>query len=83
MKYNLKKIEMGTVAILGSGISGLSAAYRLTQIHPAPRRIVLLEVGSRLGGWISSRGNEDGVIYEHGPSTIRPVGLWASQELAH
>ena len=76
---------MGTVAILGSGISGLSAAYRLTQIHPAPRRIVLLEAGSRLGGggWISSRGNEDGVIYEHGPRTIRPVGLWVNQELAH
>ena len=65
---------MGTVAILGSGISGLSAAYRLTQIHPAPKRIVLLEAGSRLGGWISSSRNEDGIIYEHGPRTIRPVG---------
>nr|CAG4637033.1 EOG090X06SP [Ceriodaphnia reticulata] len=64
----------GSVAVLGGGISGLAAAYRLTQIHPAPKRIVLLEAGNRLGGWIHSSRNEDGVIYEHGPRTLRPVG---------
>lgn len=64
----------GTVAVLGGGISGLAAAYKLTQIHPAPKRIVLFEAASRLGGWIHSSRNEDGVVYEHGPRTLRPVG---------
>ncbi|KAK4005224.1 protoporphyrinogen oxidase [Daphnia magna] len=64
----------GTVAILGGGISGLAAAYKLSQIHPAPKRIVLFEAASRLGGWIHSSRNEDGVVYEHGPRTLRPVG---------
>ncbi len=76
-KYLFVYLEMGssgTVAVLGGGISGLAAAYRLTQIHPAPKRIVLLEAGNRLGGWIHSSRNEDGVIYEHGPRTLRPVG---------
>jgi oxygen-dependent protoporphyrinogen oxidase len=64
----------GTVAVLGGGISGLAAAYKLTQIHPAPKRIVLFEAASRLGGWVHSSRNEDGVVYEHGPRTVRPVG---------
>lgn len=64
----------GTVAVLGGGISGLAAAYRLTQITPTPKRIVLLEASSRLGGWVHSSRLEDGVVYEHGPRTIRPVG---------
>lgn len=64
----------GTYAILGGGISGLTAAYRLAQIHPAPKRIVLLEGSSRLGGWITTTRNSDGVIYECGPRTMRPAG---------
>lgn len=64
----------GVVAVLGGGISGLAAAYKLAQVHPVPKRIVLFEAGSRLGGWIHSSRNEDGVVYEHGPRTLRPVG---------
>lgn len=64
----------GTVAILGGGISGLTAAYRLTKVNPVPKRIVLLEASSRLGGWIHSTRNEDGVVYEHGPRTMRLAG---------
>nr|CAG4643225.1 EOG090X06SP [Ilyocryptus agilis] len=64
----------GTYAILGGGISGLTAAYRLTQIQPTPKRIVLLEASSRIGGWIYSERSEDGVVYECGPRTFRPVG---------
>jgi len=64
----------GTCVVLGGGISGLAAAYRLAQIHPSPKRIVLLEAGSRVGGWIHSTKNEDGVVFEHGPRTMRPVG---------
>ena len=66
--------SLGTVAVLGGGISGLAAAYRLTQIYPTPKRIVLLEASKRFGGWIQTTRNEDGIIYETGPRTIRPVG---------
>lgn len=27
-----------------------------------------------MGGWIHSSRNKDGVVYEHGPRTLRPVG---------
>lgn len=64
----------GTFAILGGGISGLTAAYRLAKIHPAPKRIVLFEGSARLGGWITTTRNSDGVIYECGPRTVRPAG---------
>jgi len=67
-------LSAGTVAVLGGGISGLTAAYRLAQIHPTPKRIILLEASSRLGGWIHSSRNPDGVMYEHGPRTLRPSG---------
>ena len=67
-------LPSGTVAVLGGGISGLTAAYRLAQIQPTPKRIILLEASSRLGGWVHSSRNEDGVMYEHGPRTLRPTG---------
>lgn len=70
----MKSPGNGVVSVLGGGISGLSAAYRLTQIQPSPKRIVLFEAGNRVGGWMHSSRLEDGVIYEHGPRTIRPVG---------
>ena len=70
----MKPSGPGIISILGGGISGLSAAYRLTQIQPSPKRIVLFEASNRIGGWMHSSRLEDGVIYEHGPRTIRPVG---------
>lgn len=75
--HNINFLEMGSpgaVAVLGGGISGLAAAYKLSQMHPTPKRIVLFEAANRLGGWIHSSRNEDGVVYEHGPRTLRPVG---------
>lgn len=60
--------------MIGGGIAGLTAAYRLARIHPTPKRIVLLEASSRLGGWVHSSRNADGVMYEHGPRTLRPSG---------
>ena len=72
--YLSEMSHSGTVAVLGGGISGLAAAYKLTQIQPAPKRIVLFEAGSRLGGWIHSSRNNDGVVYETGPRTFRPAG---------
>nr|CAG4640882.1 EOG090X06SP [Eulimnadia texana] len=66
--------KLGTVVVLGGGISGLTAAYRLTKANPTPARVILLEASNRLGGWIHSSRFQDGVIYEHGPRTLRPAG---------
>lgn len=66
---------MAKVAIIGGGVSGLSAAYYLSRASlPSVASIVVLEAGSRLGGWVHSRQCEDGAIFEFGPRTIRPYG---------
>nr|CAG4643979.1 EOG090X06SP [Lepidurus arcticus] len=66
--------KVGTVVVLGGGISGLAAAYKLTKMSPAPSKILLLEASSRLGGWVHSTRHPDGIVYECGPRTIRPAG---------
>ncbi|KAI8988420.1 protoporphyrinogen oxidase [Mycotypha africana] len=52
-----------TVAILGGGISGLSAAYYLARFAPPTTKILLIEGKNRVGGWIQSQrvapGNYD------------------------
>jgi len=66
---------MATVAVIGGGISGLSAAYYLSKAQlPNLAKIVVLEAGPRLGGWVHSRRSEDGAIFEFGPRTLRPYG---------
>ena len=37
---------------------------------------------NRLGGWIDTTHNKDGIIYEHGPRTVRPVGASGANTLA-
>ncbi|XP_031829050.2 protoporphyrinogen oxidase [Nomia melanderi] len=57
-------------AILGAGISGLSAAYyalRNTKMVP----IVIYEATNRVGGWLHSIKLADGTIFEQGPRTMR------------
>ena len=62
-----------TVAILGSGITGLSAAYYISRKFGPSVRPVLFESSNRTGGWIHTV--QDGKnIYELGPRTIRPFG---------
>ncbi|KAI8346169.1 protoporphyrinogen oxidase [Blakeslea trispora] len=46
---------MSNVAVLGGGISGLSAAYYLARLAPKTTKITLIEGKNRLGGWIKSR----------------------------
>lgn len=60
-------------AVLGGGLSGLSAAYYALE-NPRLGPIVLLEASNRLGGWVSTKKSPTGAIFEQGPRTIRPGG---------
>jgi protoporphyrinogen/coproporphyrinogen III oxidase len=53
------------VAVVGGGISGLSAAFRLRQ---AGAEVVVLEADTRSGGKIRSEPVEGGWLVEHGPN---------------
>lgn len=57
---------MVSVAIIGAGISGLSAAYRLRP-HAA---VTLFEATARAGGVVQSERSQEGYLVEHGPSSI-------------
>ncbi|CAG9857557.1 unnamed protein product [Phyllotreta striolata] len=70
-----------SVAILGGGLSGLSAAYYLLKSN-GKLSIRILEGSSRLGGWIRSNKLDNGVIFEEGPRTIRPRGLAGDNTLS-
>ncbi|XP_046736587.1 protoporphyrinogen oxidase [Diprion similis] len=71
----------GRTAVLGGGISGLSAAYYLRD-NPAFRAIKIIEASNRTGGWLRSRVSLEGVIFEEGPRTIRPRGPAGSNTLS-
>ena len=69
-----------TIAVLGGGISGLSAAYSLSK-SLVNHRIIVLEAGSRLGGWVHServRVHEPPIqqdataLLESGPRSLMP-----------
>ncbi|GMK55541.1 hypothetical protein CspeluHIS016_0205970 [Cutaneotrichosporon spelunceum] len=71
-----------SVAVVGGGLSGLTAAYRLAQ---SGARVTLLDPAPRLGGWTQTQTypvsyDRDGVHHtgtvslEFGPRSIRPRG---------
>ncbi|WFD30090.1 hypothetical protein MSPP1_001104 [Malassezia sp. CBS 17886] len=72
-----------TIAVLGGGISGLTAAFSLRRLLPVSKyRIVVVEARPRLGGYIQServavfddaRGPETALL-EYGPRTVIPHG---------
>ena len=69
-----------TVAIVGGGIAGLSAAYELSR-RGVP--FVLLEAGDRGGGVIRTE-RVDGFLLEGGPDTLlaqKPAALGLAREL--
>ena len=72
--------------VIGGGITGLTACYRLTQQAQAndlPLDVTLLEAGDRLGGVIATHG-QDGLLLEEGPDcflTTKPEGVELCDEL--
>ncbi|KAH8265092.1 hypothetical protein KR044_009693 [Drosophila immigrans] len=61
-------------AVLGGGISGLSAGYYLLRRFGKP--LTIYEASPRVGGWIRSEWHKNqGFLFESGPRTIRPKGL--------
>lgn len=70
------------VAILGGGITGLTAAYYLAQDLPPRSKIVLYEGDSRVGGWVRSErvpvdvsGVKSEVLFERGPRMMSTRGM--------
>jgi len=57
---------MKRIVIIGGGLSGLAAAYRIRQSQP-PGELVLLESRPRLGGNVHTE-TRDGFTIEHGPN---------------
>lgn len=77
---------MKRVAIVGGGITGLSAAYYLekTRRSGVPLEYSLFESGSRLGGVIRSERTADGFLFEAGPDsylTAKPAATELAQEV--
>ena len=64
------------VAVLGGGISGLSAAWNLTKTSTTVK-VVLYEASRRVGGWISSERTNNGAVFELGPRSLRTAGASA------
>jgi oxygen-dependent protoporphyrinogen oxidase len=60
-------------AVLGGGITGLTAAWQLIQ-DPNCEQVVLYEKSKSLGGWVDSETIpvEGGtVVFEYGPRTLK------------
>ena len=72
------------VAVVGGGITGLTAAYNLTKALPNAK-ITLFESREKLGGWLDSEivPVDDGeVLFEWGPRTLRNDGIGAGRYTA-
>ena len=57
-----------SIAILGGGITGLTAAHRLTQLG---HRVRLFEQSARLGGAIRTERTPEGWLIEAGPNSLQ------------
>ncbi|KAL9088222.1 MAG: hypothetical protein Q9159_003205 [Coniocarpon cinnabarinum] len=64
------------VAILGGGITGLSAAHFITEEYPRAK-VTILESQPRVGGWLRSTevDTDNGIVtFESGPRSLRLQG---------
>ncbi|KAF9444676.1 Protoporphyrinogen oxidase [Macrolepiota fuliginosa MF-IS2] len=73
------------IAVLGGGLSGLSAAFSLSYRFPAAQ-VLLFEKSKRLGGWARSEFADihgRRVLLEGGPRTLRPQGAAVLELIRH
>jgi oxygen-dependent protoporphyrinogen oxidase len=71
-----------SIVVIGGGIGGLTAAYRLRQLQ-GDASITILEASDRCGGVIQT-SVENGCVFEHGPDSIiraKPAGIALIREL--
>src|SRR5271155_910838 len=70
---------MKRIAIIGGGISGLSAAYTLEEKRQSgtPVQYVLFESSPRLGGVLATN-RVDGCVVEAGPDSFLTEKPWAA-----
>jgi oxygen-dependent protoporphyrinogen oxidase len=70
---------MKRIAVIGGGISGLSAAFRLEtrRSQGASLEYVIFEAGARLGGVIQTE-QVDGCVLEAGPDSFLSEKSWAA-----
>ena len=59
------------IAIVGAGVSGLAAAYRLKQLG---KEVVVFEKSNGLGGRVNSRQHKLGYTFDVGATSITPRG---------
>ncbi|MBI2679046.1 MAG: protoporphyrinogen oxidase [Candidatus Koribacter versatilis] len=69
---------MTRIAVIGGGIAGLSAAFRLEQKRAGGVEYALFEASGRLGGVIRTE-RQDGFIIEAGPDSFLSEKPWAAQ----
>ncbi len=67
---------LGDVVIIGGGIAGLTAAYRLQSADTGKLGYHLIEASPRLGGKIVTE-HTDGFTIEGGPDSVIPQKPWA------
>ena len=59
------------VVVVGAGVSGLSTAFTLGRAKPDAKMLVT-EARDRVGGNITSRGDDRGYVWEEGPNSYQP-----------